>query len=161
MIVIGIDPGIQGAIAFLGGDEYGYLVIHDMPILKISRGTKTKSVIDIGRMTDIINLNVTQTHVFIEMAGARPENGGASSFTNGKNYGVLLGVIGYAGIPVTEVSPAKWKKSLQVPSDKDAARFRASQLLPRHATQWPLKKHDGRAEAALIALYGHRELNKK
>jgi hypothetical protein len=45
-----------------------------------------------------------------------------------------------------------------VPAEKDGARARASQLLPQHAGHWPLKKHDGRAEAALIALYGWRQL---
>jgi hypothetical protein len=46
-----------------------------------------------------------------------------------------------------------------VPKAKDAARARASQLLPQAAHQWPLKKHDGRAESALIALYGARQLS--
>jgi hypothetical protein len=31
-------------------------------------------------------------------------------------------------------------------------------LLPQAAHQWPLRKHDGRAEAALLALYGARQL---
>jgi hypothetical protein len=46
-----------------------------------------------------------------------------------------------------------------VPAAKDGARARASQLLPGAADQWPLVKHDGRAEAALIALWGIRSLN--
>jgi crossover junction endodeoxyribonuclease RuvC len=51
----------------------------------------------------------------------------------------------------------KWKKSLGVPADKYAARMRASQLLPEFAHNWPLKKHDGRAEASLISLYGIKQ----
>jgi hypothetical protein len=31
----------------------------------------------------------------------------------------------------------------------------ASQIFPDCADQWALVKHDGRAEAALIAYYGH------
>jgi hypothetical protein len=46
--------------------------------------------------------------------------------------------------------------ALRVPAEKDGARARASQLIPAGASWWPLVKHDGRAEAALIALYGSR-----
>jgi hypothetical protein len=45
-----------------------------------------------------------------------------------------------------------------VTKSKDGCRARASQLLPEAADQWPLRRHDGRAEAALIALYGARQL---
>jgi crossover junction endodeoxyribonuclease RuvC len=48
-----------------------------------------------------------------------------------------------------------------VPAGKDAARARACELLPRLADRWPLVKHHGRAEAALLALYGIRALNGK
>jgi hypothetical protein len=37
---------------------------------------------------------------------------------------------------------------------------RANQLLPFCTDMWPLKKHDGRAEAALIAVYGHLSENR-
>jgi hypothetical protein len=61
---------------------------------------------------------------------------------------------------MTLVPPRRWKSALQVPASKDAARFRASQLLPQAAHLWPLKKHDGRAEAALLAVFGGRQLRR-
>jgi hypothetical protein len=61
-------------------------------------------------------------------------------------------------VPITIVHPRTWKRALGVPREKDGARARASQLLPAHAHLWPLKKHDGRAEAALIATYGVQTL---
>ena len=54
------------------------------------------------------------------------------------------------------VPPQVWKRRFNLTSDKDASRARASELLPAHAHLWPLKEHDGRAEAALLALYGAR-----
>jgi hypothetical protein len=45
-----------------------------------------------------------------------------------------------------------------VSRSNDGCRARASQLLPGSADQWRLRRHDGRAEAALIALYGLRQL---
>jgi hypothetical protein len=45
-----------------------------------------------------------------------------------------------------------------VTKSKDGCRARASQLLPAAAHQRPLRRHDGRAEAALIALFGAQQL---
>jgi hypothetical protein len=43
---------------------------------------------------------------------------------------------------------------LGVPAAKDGSRARASQLMPAATHHWPLVKHDGRAEAALIGHCG-------
>ena len=67
---------------------------------------------------------------------------------------LLYGVVAGRKLTIERVAPQKWKRALAVPADKDGARARASVLLPKHSGHWPLKKHDGRAEAALIALYG-------
>ena len=40
------------------------------------------------------------------------------------------------------------------PADKNASRRRASEFFPDCADQWKLAKHDGRAEAAMLAWYG-------
>jgi crossover junction endodeoxyribonuclease RuvC len=80
-------------------------------------------------------------------------------FAFGKGYGIVLGVLAAHGVPVTLVAPAVWKRALGVLKAKDAARARASQLLPQCAGQWPLKKDHGKAEAALLALYGVRMFN--
>ena len=56
------------------------------------------------------------------------------------------------------MTPQRWKKALSLGQGKDAARARASQLLPAHAHYWQRVKDDGRAEAALIAVYGQRTL---
>jgi crossover junction endodeoxyribonuclease RuvC len=52
------------------------------------------------------------------------------------------------------VAPAIWKKHFGLSTDKDASRALAGQTFPDQADLWKLKKQDGRAEAALIALYG-------
>jgi crossover junction endodeoxyribonuclease RuvC len=87
-----------------------------------------------------------------------PGQGISSTFAFGKTFGIILGVLAARGIPLTLVPAVRWKRRLHVQKSKDAARARASQLLPRCADQWRLKKHDGRAESALIALFGLHEL---
>ena len=93
-------------------------------------------------------------HVFIEKQQAMPKQGLSSTFATGFGYGIYIGLLVASRVPYTEISPVKWKKDLQVPSDKDAARKRASEILPQASELWQLKKDDGLAEAALIAYWG-------
>jgi crossover junction endodeoxyribonuclease RuvC len=86
-----------------------------------------------------------------------PGQGVASMFAFGKAFGITIGVVSTLGIPSTLVSPVTWKKAMKVPG-KDAARARASQIMPAAAHHWPRVKDDGRAEAALLATYGLRSL---
>ena len=156
-VILGIDPGLSGAIAFLGPD--GTVEVIDMPTLALRRGGKAKRELDLIALARMFDERVsTIRHAFVEQVGAMPGQGIASMFAFGKAYGALLGVLSANFIPMTTVSPVVWKKALAVPAGKDAARARASQLLPRSAYLWPLTKHDGRAEAALIALYGERTI---
>ena len=43
-IILGVDPGLGGALALLDGD--GGLVVHDMPTHKLTRGRKAKRELD-------------------------------------------------------------------------------------------------------------------
>lgn len=152
MNVIGIDPGVSGAVAFYNGTD---MAVRDLPAVKAAKATSL-DVTALARMLD--GINETCAHVFIERVSAMPKQGVASSFNFGRSFGELHGLVAAQFVPVTLVPPQTWKKVLGVPREKDGARLRASQLLPRASDQWPLKKHDGRAEAALIALYGWRHL---
>ena len=99
------------------------------------------------------------THAYIEQVNAFGM-GASSAYNFGWSCGVIEAMISAFSIPFTYVTPQKWKKEMDCPKDKDAARMRASQLLPQHAHNWDLKKHDGRAEASLIALYGFNKETK-
>lgn len=152
MKIIGIDPGLSGGIALYDNGDYW---TNDMPVFMIERNRRKKRDIDIPNLVVLLK---SADHAFVEQVGAMPKQGVSSTFAFGKGYGIILGILGALEIPVTLVTPQRWKKALGVPKGKDAARMRASQLLPGCADQWPLKKHDGRAEAAMIAYYGRREL---
>lgn len=156
VVYLGVDPGYFGALAFYGPvrDE---LAIYDMPLFKLSKASgATKHVVDLIQLALIVDENVKGRKViaFVETVGARPGEAPQGAFNFGFGAGVLHGVCAAHFLRIEGVTPQKWKRALACPADKDGARFRASQLLPQHAGKWPLKKHDGRAEAALIALYG-------
>jgi crossover junction endodeoxyribonuclease RuvC len=158
MTIVGIDPGLSGALFFLNPDHPMTGEAVDLPIHVLTRGGKKKRELDIAGLIGILTAHRLD-HVFLEQVNAMPGQGVSGVFAFGKCYGVILGVIAAHNIPLTLVAPAVWKRALGVPKAKDGARARASQLLPEAASQWALKKHDGRAEAALIALYGARQIN--
>lgn len=154
MIAVGIDPGLHGAIAWLDGRTCS---IADMPVLSFKRGKSARHNLDSHTLAAAIKTKLPD-HAFIEEAQAMP---GQSAYATGvffQTYGEIRGILIALDVPFTVVHPRKWKTALVVPAGKDAARARASQLLPEHAHHWPLKKDHGRAEAALVALYGMTHL---
>jgi crossover junction endodeoxyribonuclease RuvC len=65
--------------------------------------------------------------------------------------GIIQGVIGALQIPMTLVSPPKWKAFFNlINHDKEAARQRAIQLWPHLESYLALRKNADRAEALLI-----------
>ena len=86
-----------------------------------------------------------------------PGQGVTSMFSFGFTYGALLQCIVSNGIVLEHIHPKAWRKVLKVRKGKDGSRMRASELMPEYAELWSLKKHHGRAEAALIAYYGANE----
>jgi crossover junction endodeoxyribonuclease RuvC len=149
-IIVGIDPGLYGAICFIK-DRRGCEIL-DMPILAIERGGKNKKELDPHLLAEFLSRDID--HAFVEKVGSMPGQGVSSVFSFGTSYGIILGILAAKQIPYTLVPPQRWKKWMKVSASKDSSRSRASQLMPYAANQWPLVKHDGRAEAALIALYG-------
>lgn len=148
--IIGIDPGISGAIVSLNNVE---LLVYDMPVYEITKGKSLRKRIDIQKLIAIIE-NERPDHAYVEQVSAQFGNGAASAFTFGQVVGIIEACLVACKVPVTYVSSMRWKKDMACTADKDAARFRAGQLLPQWSHNWDRKKDHNRAEAALIALWG-------
>ena len=157
MILAGIDPGLGGAVALLDATTGAVLDVLDMPTLLLRRGGKHKHELDAHALAAALGRDRIG-HAFVEAVGAMPAQGVSSVFSFGKSVGILIGVLATLGTPMTFVAPGVWKKALGVPAAKDGARARASQLMPDAVHHWPLVKHHGRAEAAILGLYGLRQL---
>ena len=160
MIIIGIDPGLDGGIAIL--DSRATPIVEIMPTL----GTGRREI-DVGRLVERFSYFVDPHHAMIERQQAMPKQGVASTFRTGENYGLLIGILAGLQIPYTIVPPRTWQKVMldgvgkirETP--KAASIFRAQQLFPNvnlKATDRCRKCHDGMAEALLIAAYGERIL---
>jgi hypothetical protein len=64
----------------------------------------------------------------------------------------VIGALQATGTPMVKIASARWKMQMGLRGKpKDASRGLAIDLWPDFAEQFRLKRHDGRAEAALIA----------
>jgi len=152
--ILGIDPGLTGAIALYMPNR-DTLFVGDVPLFELKRSGKLRREVDVHQLANMLaDCAQHRPTVWIEHVSAMPGEGAVGAFTFGKTVGLLTGICVGLQLVIERVTPSVWKKAMGVTADKDATRARASQLLPQHASSWPLKKHDGRAEASLIALYG-------
>lgn len=152
--ILGVDPGLHGAIALLYPDDG--IEVFDMPITTRVVNGKTKNRIDAYQLGDWVAQNAPRIQLaVVEAVGAMPGQGVTSSFGFGFTAGVIQGVLAACDVAIHEVHPQKWKRHYGLLGQpKDASRAAASQRMPGAAHLWPRKKDDGRAEAALLALYG-------
>lgn len=89
----------------------------------------------------------------VERVGAMPGQGVSSTFTFGRAYGTILGVLAAAGVQVQLITPVVWKKHYRLPSkDKKAAQALAIRLFPTVTGLHRVKDHN-KAEALLLANY--------
>lgn len=144
-LTIGIDPGMTGALAILNHDNQ-LIAIYDLPYI----GKRLTAAVLHGWILE----QDGQIEAFVEEAQAMPGNGAVAMFNYGTGYGTILGVLAACEIPYHTVRASTWKRALGLTKDKTASRRRASELWPKEAHLFTRAKDDGRAEAALIALYG-------
>lgn len=162
MLILGIDPGKTGSLALL--DEYNLDLIDHiyMPTIKVGTKDRVNGAAIAAWLEDF-----DISHTFLEQVNAMPGGGGkgpkmgaASAFSFGHSAGIVEGVIMGAGIPLTLVTPVKWKKHAGlVGTDKDAARSRCVQLYPNQRDLDLKGKGQALADAILIARYGASTLN--
>jgi crossover junction endodeoxyribonuclease RuvC len=144
-MIVGIDPGISGAVAWVS-DEGGFLLsAMDMPTLEVNGKMKVNPHI----LASDLSFRKPKI-VVIEEVGAMPGQGVTSMFNFGYSAGILAGVCAGLGIPTVFYRPAVWKRQAGVPADKGAARQMAQRLWPGSRAFDRVKDH-GRAEAALLA----------
>lgn len=167
-IIIGIDPGIGGAVAAV--DERGNLLwVEDMPIRDAGKQSRKANEIDGTALARLLRLHVPDIRcAVVEEVHATPKNGALSSFSLGDSRGVIRGVLETLGVPVERVAPVTWKsryglKFTREDSDsakKEASRACAIRLYPACA-DLARKKDHGRAESILLARYGSQNVRQE
>jgi crossover junction endodeoxyribonuclease RuvC len=151
-VTIGIDPGVTGAVAILGCNGP---VVWDMPTVTVSKRQRC----DAATLAVELGQYVGDATAFVELVHSMKKQVVASTFSFGESFGIVRGVLAGLGIPYELVTPQKWKRAMGVPrGDKSNSRPVALRLFPSLASELPLEKNHGKADALLIAEYGRRRL---
>ena len=153
MKIIGIDPGLSGAIAILENNKV--LNIFDIPVM--SEGKKNKRQLNSAQLVKLIkdNLyNVEEVAVVVEQVNAMPGQGVTSMFNFGQTFGAIKGVCAALSLPIFFVRPSKWKKHFElINSSKDSSRTKAIEMYPNLSNQLAKKKDVNKSDAILIARF--------
>ena len=160
MKIIGIDPGLSGAIAVLENNKV--LNIFDMPVM--SEGKKNKRQLNSAQLVKLIKDNISKNEevsVVVEQVNAMPGQGVTSMFNFGQTFGAIKGVCAALSLPIFFVRPAKWKKHFElINSSKDASRTKVIEMYPALAENLSKKKDVNKSDAILIArFYSETRLN--
>ena len=153
MKIIGIDPGLSGAIAIL--EDKKVLSIFDMPVM--AEGKKNKRQLNSARLVDIIKENIKVNDdiaVVVEQVNAMPGQGVTSMFNFGQTFGAIKGVCAALKLPIFFVRPSKWKKHFDLlNSSKDSSRTKVIEMYPSLSNQLTKKKDVNKSDAILIARF--------
>ncbi len=161
-LLMGIDPGFGGAIAVYDLDRRVLIDVIDLPLFQTATKARKSGQfnhLDIHKVSTLIDLYAPLTALAVlEEPGAMPKQGLSSTFRFGHVCGALHGVLAGHYIPVVPVKPGVWKSALALSENKDDSRHFATKNFPEFAALWGLKKHNDRAEAALLCVYAHKYL---
>ena len=144
-VYIGIDPGKKGAMAIIESTSDGIGVVKIIPF------EPSDYILTLKRYSGAT--------VCIEDVHALRGNGVTASFTFGKTYGWLLGVLDALGVSYQAVSVQKWKKEYGLNSDKAKSIEVCHRIFPNVSlkrTDKCKKDDDNISEAILLAEYARR-----
>ena len=147
MIILAIDPGITGALAFLDVSNPNRVAVFDMPVLD--------GDVNPHALRDHIQTFMPDQAV-IERASSRPKQGVAGVWRFSAAYTTACVVVRLMNIPLKIITPTSWKKAMHLPGGKDGkeqARTLAVDMFPLCAQHFSRHKDHGRAEAALLAFH--------
>ena len=106
MKIIGIDPGLSGAIAVL--EDIKVLNLFEMPVM--AEGKKNKRQLNSAQLVNIIKENTNgdeEIAVIVEQVNAMPGQGVTSMFNFDQTIGVIKCVCAAFGLPIIFVRHSK------------------------------------------------------
>ena len=152
--VLGIDPGLSGALASWDGKT---LTVKDIPSFK-SKG-RGSEVDGYELHSLMVNEFADVDIAYLERVNTRPGEGRSSAFKFGTVNGILLGMLYARNLDIVTPTPRVWKKHFGLSAVKSEAVEKACFFFgKRYADLFYGPRGgllDGRAEAALIAKYGY------
>jgi len=162
MLIIGIDPGISGAICFFEDGQVKEII--DMPVM--ADGKKNKRQVNGPQTYNEISSRINKFSkkditVVIEQVSAMPGQGVTSMFNFGQSFGVLKGICSAMQLSMFFIRPAKWKKYFGlIKTEKDASRTKVIEIFPYISSELSRKKDSNKADAVLIASFFYNTYKK-
>ena len=157
--VVGIDPGIGGAVAVLEGND---LTIWDLkPFYSDAPGFNCLDASEFAHFVDTEIDQFDDLIVVCEMPQLRRTDGIKTSRSVYRSDGVLSATFNFYGIDFVCVTARAWKKYFGLSQDKKQSVAKACKTFPTYTDFFTGPRggqKDGRAEAALIALYASKTM---
>ena len=154
-MILGIDPGFSGALAFINKDKHT-VRIYDMPVYKERVNKKNKLRTDADKINELLQEH-QPAKCYLELVWTTPQMGVASAGSFMEHKGTLLGCLSAQGIECDQILPKTWQKGMKCPADARKSVARAVQLFPDCEAKFfgPRggPKAD-RAEALMIGMFG-------
>lgn len=165
MLIVGVDPGLTGAISLLCS-ERGLLECEDLPVCSNGQATgKMLRWIDAGKLQELLRkwssdwrFAEQSVHAVIERPIPMPSMPSTTTASSFDSFGVIRALVSGKVAPdgMTIVNPNEWKKFFGLGTDKDASRATALRLYA-NAPVTRAKDHN-RAESILIGHWLMREV---
>lgn len=160
-LVLGIDPGFYGALALIEKSTHKVIEVKDMPLNSPPGGKHSVNLAALTLFIDCYSRDIDFAVIedvgamtYVDKSGQLRGQGAAASFSFGKSTGEVHGVLAAFNVKKYLVKPSTWKMLMGVSADKGSSIAKAKKLFPFSSSLLTLKKHDGRAEALLLALFG-------
>ena len=157
---LGVDPGVTGALALVS-DARDIISLWDMPSKKTKTAGGNRNQLDLVALMKIADEIPPETSVILERQWARSTtNSGDEQSMQSMGrmmeaYGRLYALFFARGFLVREVSPQKWRGRLGLQSKSHGVEM-VQRLYPGAPVLGPKGgEKDGRADAILIAHWGH------
>lgn len=160
MVVVGIDPGLTGAVAFIGLNS---VKVFDLPTVEIPGNGMVKRRVHGPALHDIMLANCPPGEpimVLIENVMQSMGGQGSAAQTQGslmQTFGTVQCCIEILGVEPVLINSRKWKNFYKLDSEKKNSLECARRLWPTLKEIARAKDHN-RAESLLIAQYGLQNL---
>lgn len=159
MIYIGIDPGLDGGIAFIYEQGHRSIDLFKTPVI-------AGKDYDVQAMKDLLRQDFTAHTLFctIENQISMPGQGLTSTLQTGKGFGIWLGLLAGLEVPHQVISAKQWQAKLFSGTSpkldtKARSEIVAKRLFPSadfRRSEKARVANDGLTDAACIAEYGRR-----
>jgi crossover junction endodeoxyribonuclease RuvC len=167
-IVLGIDPGITGGLAWVSWDGK-HRRVFDAP--RAASATSTNRKYDQPAMAALLKRLIIRDDgsrrravAAMELVHTMPGDGAMGSFSFGFGFALWQGILTTLDVPIDFVDPRRWQKEMGMEPTSDRyqrkknSRIAAMKFFPEMGELFRRVKDDGRAEALIMAEWLRRKM---